>query len=85
MASTKGEKKLLAHGGATTTDPDATPPQLSVKPCGGWGAGGGGGGKPGVGGVLPGVGGEVFLPGIGGGGWPGVWGASSQGVRGGGG
>ena len=31
-------------GGATTTGPDATPPQLSAKTCGGGGVGGRGGG-----------------------------------------
>ena len=83
------------HGGATTTGPDATYPQLSVKTRGG-GRVGGGGVWPGVGGgVWPGVGGGVRL-GVGGGSyqgsgggscrgsggvWPGVRGAS-DGVRG---
>ena len=70
-----------AHGGATTTGPDATHPQLSFKPRGGGGGGAvGGGSRWGSGGV--------FLPGVRGGGcscrgsggvWPGVMGASSQG------
>ena len=44
----------MALGGATTTGPDATPPQLSVKTCGGGGGGSWGGG--GVGGKGAGIG-----------------------------
>ena len=48
------------HEGATTTGPDATPPELSVKTWGGGSAGGGGGGRlEGLGGGgLEGRGGE---------------------------
>ena len=49
------------HGGATTTGPDATPPQLSVKT---WGQLGGGGRLEGVGGgVWPRGGGGIPKPG----------------------
>ena len=54
----------LHPGGATSTGPDATPPQLSVKTCRGGELGRGGGGSAG-GGVLaawPGEGGAARNP-----------------------
>ena len=65
-----------APGGVTTTGPDGTTPQLSVKTCGG-GGGGGGGGAVGGGGPAGGRGGQRggrgggVKPGVGGV-WPGV-------------
>ena len=71
---------LYAHGGVTTTGPDATHPPTIFQNSGG----GGGGVQPGVGGgVQPGVGGGVFLPGVEGGSGRGSWGCPARGERGG--
>ena len=62
-----GSKRFEAHsnpGGATTTGPDATPPQLCVKTC--RGGGGGGWGVGGSAGVWVGGGGVGSLAGGGG-------------------
>ena len=64
-AEKKAKESPAHHRGATTTGPDATPPQLSVKKLGG---GGWGGWLEGLGG------GRLEGRGGGGGGLEGVWG-----------